>query len=457
MPQWLIWRYGQRESKPPRSRLTPTAEPGQGRRSRDLGELRRGSRGPGLPPLRRHRLRLHGEDPYVGIDLDHCRDPQSWSDRPPGAGDHRRVRHLRRGQRLGQRRAPHPARSHAAWQPSSRKDRRPRGGGLREGPLLRDHRRGALMTTMVERRRLSAVPGGRTSSRTSAVGSRGQACAQPRPRSISSVVTGLGDEEVIARAQAAANGDQVRRPLGRRRRATHRGDASAADLALASMLAYWCRRRPRADGSPLSPLGSHAAQVGRASLRDGSTYGEHTLERALEQAPATKATKATKAHLEAAAAWPRPLGGVAFHGVLGRLVAALEPHTEADPAALAGERPRRRRLPRRLRRPHPGRQRSPSCAPLRRPGRRDREGAQGHELGTDPRCPRGGRRDLDRARHGRACLRGGPDLGGARPDPTGSSRERPRTGPSVRTSSSTPAWPTSASSWSRVSSRACSR
>jgi hypothetical protein len=32
--------------------------------------------------------------------------------------------------------------------------------------------------------------------------------------------------------------------------------------------------------------------------------------------------------------WPRPLGEAAFHGLAGAIVAAIEPHTEADPAAL---------------------------------------------------------------------------------------------------------------------------
>jgi hypothetical protein len=32
--------------------------------------------------------------------------------------------------------------------------------------------------------------------------------------------------------------------------------------------------------------------------------------------------------------WPAPLAEAAFHGLLGRVVRAIEPHTEADPAAL---------------------------------------------------------------------------------------------------------------------------
>src|SRR5436189_281505 len=32
--------------------------------------------------------------------------------------------------------------------------------------------------------------------------------------------------------------------------------------------------------------------------------------------------------------WPEPLGEAAFHGIAGEIVRSIEPHTEADPAAL---------------------------------------------------------------------------------------------------------------------------
>lgn len=32
--------------------------------------------------------------------------------------------------------------------------------------------------------------------------------------------------------------------------------------------------------------------------------------------------------------WPEPLGEAAYHGPVGDLVQAIEPHSEADPAAL---------------------------------------------------------------------------------------------------------------------------
>jgi hypothetical protein len=150
---------------------------------------------------------------------------------------------------------------------------------------------------------------------------------------VSPVGADLDDEELLERALSAANGSKFAR-LWAGDASAHGGDASAADLALAGMLAFWSG----GDLGQMDRLFRRSALM-RAKwderhYSDGSSYGQHTLERALERVPATKATKATEASLEVVAAWPRPLHSVAFHGVLGRLVAALEPHTETDPAAL---------------------------------------------------------------------------------------------------------------------------
>ena len=152
-------------------------------------------------------------------------------------------------------------------------------------------------------------------------------------QSVSLVGTGLGDEELLERAMAAANGAKFAR-LWAGDASDHGGDASAADLGLASMLAFWSG----ADLEQMDRLFRRSALMrpkwDERHYADGSTYGQGTLQRALEQAPATKATKATKGPQECTAAWPAPLQAVAFHGIAGELVSALEPHTEADHAAL---------------------------------------------------------------------------------------------------------------------------
>ncbi len=44
--------------------------------------------------------------------------------------------------------------------------------------------------------------------------------------------------------------------------------------------------------------------------------------------------KASIRFLTAIPGWPKPMGRTAMHGLLGEIVAAIAPHTEADPAAL---------------------------------------------------------------------------------------------------------------------------
>ena len=141
------------------------------------------------------------------------------------------------------------------------------------------------------------------------------------------------DQELLERAMAAANSAKFRR-LWAGDTSDHGGDASAADLALASMLAYWCDSDLGQMDRLFRGSGLMRPKWDERHYSDGSTYGRHTLERACEQRGATKATKATKGQQESTNAWPAPLRALAFHGLLGELVSVLEPHTEADPAAL---------------------------------------------------------------------------------------------------------------------------
>lgn len=144
---------------------------------------------------------------------------------------------------------------------------------------------------------------------------------------------GLGDEELLERAAAAVNGAKFTR-LWAGDTSDYGGDSSAADLALANMLAYWSRGDLRQMDRLFRRSALMRPKWDERHFADGSTYGQGTLAHALDQGPATEATEATKAPPESTAPWPSPLRPVAFHGILGRLVAALEPHTEADPAAL---------------------------------------------------------------------------------------------------------------------------
>ena len=69
-----------------------------------------------------------------------------------------------------------------------------------------------------------------------------------------------------------------------------------------------------------------AAPVEREDYTDQGTVDAEDL--------AADASPPTSGRITAAADWPAPLGTDAYHGVLGDLVKAVEPHSEADPAAL---------------------------------------------------------------------------------------------------------------------------
>ncbi len=64
----------------------------------------------------------------------------------------------------------------------------------------------------------------------------------------------------------------------------------------------------------------------RAALLAGN---DEAAERILRVAPVTKTVEKP-----VTSEWPAPLDGAAFHGIAGDIVLAIEPHTEADPAAI---------------------------------------------------------------------------------------------------------------------------
>jgi len=55
------------------------------------------------------------------------------------------------------------------------------------------------------------------------------------------------------------------------------------------------------------------------------------------EAPDPPAPAPADLTLPAPAGWPRPPDAGAHHGLAGELVAALAPHTEADPVAILGQ------------------------------------------------------------------------------------------------------------------------
>ena len=118
-----------------------------------------------------------------------------------------------------------------------------------------------------------------------------------------------------------------------------------------------------------------------------------------------------------------------IHGIVGEIVRAIEPETEADPAALlfqllaaAGNILGAERL-------CPRRGRQASAAPVRDPGRPDREGPEGHQLGARPLAPGDGRARWASSRVASGLSsRRGRDLRGAR---SGHRAQRPTRRPAT--------------------------
>lgn len=160
----------------------------------------------------------------------------------------------------------------------------------------------------------------------------------------------LDDEELLERARAARNGASFDR--------LYRGDtagyqsASEADLALCSMLAFWTGPDPARVDALFRRSGLMRPKWD--TKRGDSTYGAETVARALEgradfyRPPAPKPvstapvgirenTTASDGQANTSVrtdwGWPDPLEA-AYHGVAGEFVRTVDPHTEADPAAV---------------------------------------------------------------------------------------------------------------------------
>jgi hypothetical protein len=88
----------------------------------------------------------------------------------------------------------------------------------------------------------------------------------------------------------------------------------------------------RDDGFDLGDLVSDAAQDGP----DGLVSARRLLEQMVATAEPAATADATGGvqRTSAATGWPKPLDRAAYHGLAGQIVRAIEPHTEADPAAV---------------------------------------------------------------------------------------------------------------------------
>lgn len=148
---------------------------------------------------------------------------------------------------------------------------------------------------------------------------------------------GLPDDDVIYQARAAKNGEKFQKLWS--------GDWSAdypsqseADLALMGRLKFWTGNSP----DQLDRLYRRSGlQRKKWDERHGErTYGEGVIAKALEslndQYEPTPDLPDTMTNVTPAVTtnWPEPPAEEAFHGLAGDVVRAIEPYSEADPAAL---------------------------------------------------------------------------------------------------------------------------
>lgn len=173
--------------------------------------------------------------------------------------------------------------------------------------------------------------------------------AQPAKERASSSISGspsFSDSEVLDLAFRAANSERVR-ALYNGDISAQGGDRSAADLALIGALRFWTQDRAQPDrlfrGSRLFRPKWDERHSG-----DGRTYGEMTLDEALsgdfERYGGVRVTRGsggtttadTTERYKAASEreWPEPPGEAAYLGIVGEIVRAVSPHTEADNVAL---------------------------------------------------------------------------------------------------------------------------
>ena len=157
---------------------------------------------------------------------------------------------------------------------------------------------------------------------------------QPMPLSAS-------DEELIERARHARNGAKFQRLWDGLWQGAYPSQ-SEADLALCSLLAFWTGK----DGARIDGLFRRSGMMRKKWLR--KDYREDTLSRAVAITGETRrpgvsmprneaahgGTRPTPVPTVLAPDWPKALEPEAFHGIAGEVVQMIEPHTEADPAAL---------------------------------------------------------------------------------------------------------------------------
>lgn len=229
------------------------------------------------------------DDPIVGVDLDDCRDPddgilENWAHdivtrldsftevSPSGTGVHVLVEgELPEGRnRHGDVELYDDARFFTVT-----------GDHLSETPQTIEARQDALAAVHAEYVAQDTTGTESRDSDTASTGGAAQSADASTPASGKPTAPGndLDDETLLSRARDAANGDRFERLW--RGQTTGYPSQSEADMALCSMLAFWTGGDPEQMNRLFRDSGLMRPKWDEQHFADGATYGERTIERAI--------------------------------------------------------------------------------------------------------------------------------------------------------------------------------
>lgn len=276
--QWVCWRYAQatqgnhkRWMKLPVSPLTnKPAKPNQSRTWATFPQAVTACNGTRYDGV---GFMFSSSDPYVGIDLDDCRNPDTGNVTPWALDLIERL---------------------ATYTEIS-----PSGTGFKciaQGSLPCNGRRKAKVEMYQSGRYFTIT--GHVVQRFMEVARRPTellnlhnsifgihsppTTSPPVPRSdLSFPPLPVSDREIIRRASRARNGQKFVR-LWQGSTIDAENDHSAADLALCRLLAFWCGPRPDRIGNLFRQSGLYRPKWDQPHYADGRTYGEATVEKAIQ-------------------------------------------------------------------------------------------------------------------------------------------------------------------------------
>jgi hypothetical protein len=325
--QWVCWKIEVREGKPTKVPVNPKTggnalanEPATWGIFEEAVGHYQAHQGNGVAGV---GFEFSQADPYVGIDLDKCLDPDTGEIEAWAKSIIERLR------------------SYTEISPSGRgvhiivKGKLPAGGNRKDNVEIYSHGRYFTMTGQ----HLEGTPTTIEPRQAELEALHRELFAKPKatPRDPGpSPALSLSDQELIDKGHQAANGEKFAR-LWRGDISEYGDDDNKADLALCSLLVFWCGPDPERIERLFRQSG-----LMREKWEKRADYRERTISKAItdttafytpHQAGAGKTYPQKGTSQQPERPWPT-LGEAAYHGVGGQFAKLVEPHTEADPAAL---------------------------------------------------------------------------------------------------------------------------